>query len=108
MTSRPVEEVTRCHDGQEDTQSFARYPSTSRSKSSGLGESVNAYTAVPGQKAVQTFTAEHNGQLTTAKLKIHLDSGWGSIDSVGADNYRRPCHRPTHFQRVSFEHHTLI
>jgi hypothetical protein len=47
-----------------------------------LGESVNAYTAVPGQKAVQTFTAEHNGQLTTAKLKIHLDSGWGSIDSA--------------------------
>jgi transposase len=34
MASRPVEEVTRCHDGQEDTQSFARYPSTSRSKSS--------------------------------------------------------------------------
>ena len=26
MTSRPVEEVTRCHDGQEDTQSFAPLP----------------------------------------------------------------------------------
>jgi Bacterial Ig-like domain len=48
----------------------------------GLGESVNAYTALPGQKAVQTFTAEHNGQLTTAKLKIHLDSAWGSIDGA--------------------------
>jgi HYR domain len=48
----------------------------------GLGESVNAYTAGPGQKAVQTFTAEHNGQLTTAKLKIHLDSAWGSINGA--------------------------
>jgi hypothetical protein len=43
----------------------------------GLGQSVNAYTAVTGQKAVQTFTAEHNGQLTSAKLKIHLDSAGG-------------------------------
>ena len=43
----------------------------------GLGESVNAYTAVGDQKAVQTFTAEHNGQLTSAKLKIHLESVWG-------------------------------
>ncbi len=48
----------------------------------GLGESVNAYTAVGEQKSVQTFTAEHNGQLTTAKLKIHLDSAWGSIDGA--------------------------
>jgi hypothetical protein len=51
----------------------------------GLGESVNAYTFFPGQKQVQTFTAEHDGQVTTVKVKIHLDSAFAPIEGLKMD-----------------------
>ena len=48
----------------------------------GLGESVNAYGFFPGVNQAQTFTAEHDGQLTRAELKIHLDSCCAPIEGL--------------------------
>jgi hypothetical protein len=52
----------------------------------GLDQSVNAYGSFHiGQKSVQTFTAEHDGQLTTVEVKIHVDSAWAPIEGLRMD-----------------------
>ena len=48
-------------------------------------QSSTAYGFFPGLNQAQTFTAEHNGDVTKAQVKIHLDSCCASVDGLKAN-----------------------
>jgi hypothetical protein len=49
-----------------------------------MPQSSTAYGFFPGTYQAQTFTAMHNGDVTRARVKIHVDSAFPSVDGVKA------------------------